>query len=202
MATPTKAALRERFRRYRAQLDDAAYAARSRAITEQVEALPAIAAATVIHAYWPMVVEREIDTRPLIQALLAAGKQIVLPVVLRFTRDVTIEPRLEHRRLTDPSDLRPNRWGLQEPSAGERVPPEALDAVIVPALGADRRGYRIGHGYGYYDEFLRTVTAPTIGLIYDACLVDVVPAVPHDVALRLLVTESGVLHPAARDARS
>lgn len=202
MSIPSKPVLRERFKSYRAHLDDTTYATRSRAITERVEALTTIAAATVIHAYWPMVAEREVDTRPLLKTLLAAGKQIVLPVVLRFTRAATDRPRLEHRRLTDPSDLRSNRWGLQEPSAGECVPPEALDAVIVPTLGADRRGYRIGHGYGYYDEFLREVTAPTVGLVYDACLVDTVPAEPHDVPLRLLVTESGVLNPAARNARS
>ena len=191
--TPTKTALRARLTAYRRQLSDTDYAERSRAITERARALPEIRDAQTIHVYWPQVREREVDTRPLIEGMRAAGTQIVLPVVVAFTRAVTPEARLEHRRLEDPSALRPNRWGLREPTAGKRVPPEALDAVIVPVLGADRRGHRIGHGFGYYDEFLHGLDVPTIGLVYDACVIDAVPAAPHDVPVRILVTETQAL---------
>ncbi|NBC18996.1 MAG: 5-formyltetrahydrofolate cyclo-ligase [Bacteroidetes bacterium] len=199
---PTKAALRQHFRAVRAALDDASYAQRSRAITNRVAALPEVEAASIVHAYWPMVAEREADTRPLLRALRAAGKQIVLPVVLRFTREPTDAPRLEHRALTDPSVLQVNRWGLHEPVAGPCVPPEALDIVLVPMLGGDRRGYRLGHGFGYYDEFLHGLTVPTVGLVYEACLVEALPVAPHDVPLRVLVTERRTLRPAADGAES
>jgi 5-formyltetrahydrofolate cyclo-ligase len=190
-----KDALRQQFRAYRVGLDAAAYARHSRAITDRVATLPEVKTSTVVHAYWPMVAEREVDTRPLLRTLRTDGKQIVLPVVLRFTRAMTDAPRLEHRTLGDPAQLCVNRWGLHEPIAGPCVPPEVLDVVLVPMLGGDRRGYRVGHGFGYYDEFLRPLDVPTVGLVYDACLVDAVPAEPHDVPLHVLVTEREVLRP-------
>lgn len=124
------------------------------------------------------------------------GMGIVLPVVQTFGVEADADSRMKHL-LWDPDEpLRPNGWGVHEPERGHAVPPEAVDVVIVPAIGAGRNGHRIGHGFGYYDEFLAMTQATRVGLVYDGCITDRVPHAPHDVPLDLIVTESNVWNPA------
>lgn len=177
---------RERFQSYRRSLPAPLYRARSAVICCRVFAHSAIAQASTVHLYWPLLDQREVDTRPLIQALRGLGTTVVLPVVTSYDPE---SPTMEHRRYEGPSSLTTNRWGIREPTQTERVPPSALDAVVVPALGADQNGNRIGHGSGYYDAFLETVTAPRILPIYSACVVSSVPTDDHDVPMTALVTE-------------
>lgn len=193
-----KAALRARFGAYRAALDEAEYARRSVAIAAQARRLPELRQAGTVHTYWPLTHRREVDTRPLIDALQQAGKRIVLPVVAAFGETEGGRPRLRHLCYERGSALRANRWGIHEPVAGTSVPVADLDAVIVPALGAGRNGHRIGHGYGYYDELLRALRVPLIGLVYAACLVEAVPASAHDVPLSVIVTEDEIFRPCRR----
>ena len=185
-ATATaKQRLREQFRTARLALSDADYTARSTAICKQIATLPEIREAETVHVYWPLVERREIDTRPLIGALLAEGKSIVLPVVESFAGT----PVLRHIRFDGEDRMRRNRWNILEPVGTEEVAPHDFDAVIVPAFGVGRNGHRVGHGRGFYDAFLAAVDAPKIGAVYAACFVDAVPAEPHDVPLDLVVTE-------------
>ena len=186
----SKQALRERFRAYRATLSPEAIAAKSASIRERIAALLDVQAAKTIHCYWPMVDRGEIDTRPLIRTLHERGVEMVLPVVTRFDADA---PSMTHRRYTGDDALRPNRWGVQEPIDTDIVSPDGLDVIIVPALGAGCNGHRIGHGKGYYDAFLTGLDVPTIALVYDACLVDAVPADAHDVPMSTIVTEHETL---------
>lgn len=190
-----KAALRARFRAYREGLSAEDYAARSAAISARILALPEVAQAATVHCYWPLLERGEVDVRPVIEGLRAAGKQIVLPVVETFERGTP--PRLRHVALESPEAMQTNRWAIAEPVGGKRVSIERLDVVVVPALGAGRNGHRLGHGHGYYDAFLRRVAVPTVGAVYAASLVEAVPAEPHDVPLTIIVTEDETLRPGA-----
>ncbi|PSK58900.1 5-formyltetrahydrofolate cyclo-ligase [Micromonospora sp. MH33] len=69
------------------------------------------------------------------------------------------------------------------------------DLVVVPALAVDRRGYRLGRGGGSYDRALARVpaTVPTVALLHDGELVEVVPAQPHDRPVRFVITPGGGL---------
>lgn len=188
----SKATLRTRFQAYRTSLDPAERAARSRQILDRLATLPELRTAETVHAYWPMVESGEVDTRPLLRTLAAAGRRLVLPVVTSFEAG---RPVMEHRCFEGEALLRTNRWGVEEPIGGETVPPGAIDVVLAPALGAACDGHRIGHGRGYYDAFLRTCPAPAVGLLYAATLVDAVPVEPHDIPLDVIVTEDAVLRP-------
>ncbi len=183
-----KDTLRGQFRAFRASLSEEAHRKRSRAIVRQLQRLPELRAAYAVLLYWPLLERREIDLRPLATWLQAQGKLVALPVVA-----CTAPPTLEVRRFDDPSQLERGPWGLQEPSTAPLVPPEALDVVLVPALGVGRNGYRIGYGKGYYDAFLRALSACTICPVYRECLVDVVPPEPHDVPVQIVVTEQEVI---------
>ncbi len=191
-AVPTKDDWRDRFRSYRRSLSDASYRARSAVICCRVFAHSVIADASTVHIYWPMSDEREVDTRPLIQALRGLGTTIVLPVITSYDPE---SPTMEHRRYDGPSSLTPNRWGIPEPTDTERVPIGDLDAVVVPALGVDRNGNRIGQGAGYYDAFLQSVEIPRLLPIYSACVVPSVPTDDHDVPVTTIVTERQRINP-------
>lgn len=187
-----KAALRERFAAYRAGLSKKEYRRRSAQALERLAALPELRAAQVVHCYWPLPARGELDTRPLIERLHAEGHTVVLPVVTSFEGG---QPAMTARRYDGPGCLRENRWGLAEPAGTEAVPPDALDAVVVPAFGAGKNGHRIGHGRGFYDAFLEKASAPALCPVYDACLIERVPAEPHDVPMDALATETETVRP-------
>ena len=188
----SKAELRRQFDRYRTSLDEETYQSLSHAAIKNLVKVPEIHSAKVVHTYWPMLECREIDTRPFIHWLKEHGKEIVLPVVLNFQRTEAGSKRLDHVRYPGEEGLRLNRWGIAEPVDHHSVPLEEIDAVVVPAFGADRRGHRIGFGYGYYDEFLAGINAPTVALVYDDCLVDQLSTEEHDRPVDVIVTESRI----------
>lgn len=94
-----------------------------------------------------------------------------------------------------------HRFGFRQPVAdAPELDIGAIDAVLVPGLGFDARGRRLGHGAGYYDRLLPGVAAdvPIIGVAPDGWLVDELPSEPHDVAMTHLADENGV-RPVAAD---
>lgn len=188
-----KTALRQQFRAFRAGLSEAEYTAQSAAMVAQIRTLPELREAETVHTYWPMASRREIDLRPLIDWLHTSGKQIVLPVVDTFSSTPEHPPLLRHVRFETAEALRPNRWGIHEPTGGKSVSIEDIDAVVVPALGAGRNGHRLGYGKGYYDAFLRRLAAPTLCPVYAGCLVEQIPAEAHDVPLSILITEHEII---------
>lgn len=112
-----------------------------------------------------------------VEALRAAGHEVLLPVVRRTGP-------LDWGRYTGPDDLVPGPIGLREP-AGPRLGPDALGRaalVLLPGLAADRAGTRLGRGAGHYDRSLAHVGAgaPLVVVLNDEELVDVLPAEPHD----------------------
>jgi 5-formyltetrahydrofolate cyclo-ligase len=66
---------------------------------------------------------------------------------------------------------------------------------MVPGVAFDRRGYRLGHGAGFYDRFLKQVRPDCVraGLAYDFPVVEALPISAHDVRLNLLFTETCTL---------
>lgn len=187
----SKQQLRDRFRAARLALGPDEVVAHSHAICARIAALPEITEACTVHVYWPLHDRREVDTRPLIRHLAEAGTRVALPVVAAFDG----APLLRHVAYEGAERMQPNRWGIPEPVDTEEIDPADVDAVVVPAFGAGRNGHRIGHGRGFYDTFLSAVSVPTIGAVYAACLIDAVPAEPHDIALDLIVTEREVWRP-------
>lgn len=89
------------------------------------------------------------------------------------------------------SDLPAGAFGIRAPvwSSQREVRPPALGAIVVPGLGFDKQGARIGRGKGYYDRILADVDLDcAVGVAFDAQLVATVPTEPHDVRLRWLFT--------------
>lgn len=88
-----------------------------------------------------------------------------------------------------------HRYGFAQPVEGAmELPPHHLSAVVVPGVAFDRRGNRLGHGAGYYDELLSRVPAdrPRIGVALEEFVVDELPVEPHDISMTHLVTEQDI----------
>jgi 5-formyltetrahydrofolate cyclo-ligase len=95
----------------------------------------------------------------------------------------------------DTGRLARGRYGLLEPM-GPRLGATALgtaDVVVLPALGVDRAGVRLGRGGGYYDRALLHVRpdAVLVAVVFDDEFIDELPAEPHDRRVTAVVTPSG-----------
>lgn len=130
----------------------------------------------------------EWDTRAFAEGVLADGKVLVLPRVVR-------EPRsLELHAVTDlGADLVPGVWGIEEPDPARcrKVALSEVDFALVPALSCDREGVRLGYGAGYFDRLLAGAGTRTFRLVAlpEALVRDAVPFEPHDVPVDALLTE-------------
>lgn len=139
----------------------------------------------VISAYWP--INGEMDVRPLLAMLHELGHQCALPAI--NGRDTP----LSFTRWTPDVEMKKSSFGTME-AISEKVLPEF---VIVPMLGFDMRGHRLGYGAGHFD---RTFAAwndighpyMRIGAAYEVQKLAEVPAEAHDVPMELIVTDRTV----------
>jgi 5-formyltetrahydrofolate cyclo-ligase len=119
----------------------------------------------------------EPDTRPLFEAALASGREVLLP-------RCHSRSRMEFARVVAWDELRPGRYGLLEPTREVAAATWASgDLVIVPGLAFDRRGGRLGRGAGHYDRSFGAAPegAPwLLGLGFRFQLVGEVPMEEHD----------------------
>jgi 5-formyltetrahydrofolate cyclo-ligase len=97
---------------------------------------------------------------------------------------------LENRRFTAETKLVRNRWEIDEPADGELIETDEIDAVLVPLLCFDERGYRVGYGKGFYDKFLSQcrIDCLKIGLSYFAPINEIADIGVFDVKLDFCVT--------------
>ena len=103
---------------------------------------------------------------------------------------------------SDPGLLVGGRFGVLEPPAtAPLVDPREVEVALVPGLAASRDGIRLGYGGGFYDAYLVETPALRVGAVFGACLVDALPAEPHDAHLDLLVTEAEALRPTHEEVR-
>ena len=159
----------------------------ARAIAEQLVAAPEVRRAATVAAY--VSVGTEPGTGPLLDALVASGRRVILPLLLP-------DNDLDWAAYDGSDNLRRAGRGLLEPT-GRALGANAVataDVVLTPGLAVDRSGMRIGRGGGSYDRALGRVPVGTFvcTLLYDGELLDQVPAASHDRRVTAVVTPSGV----------
>ena len=88
------------------------------------------------------------------------------------------------------ADLQKSDFGVMEPNT-EPIDPNILDLIFVPALMADKNGYRLGYGGGYYDRFLAKYSnIKTIIPIPKELYFDELPKENFDVSASAIITEN------------
>lgn len=169
----------------RDRLDPARRVEDSRRIAALLTEHPVVLAAAHVFVYVHF--RSEVETLPLIEHFLAAGKTVSVPLTLRK------EGRLLAVRITDPaSQLRPGCFGILEPDKEQlAVNPAEIDLALIPGSVFDRCGGRLGYGGGFYDRFLSQDAPQALraALAYAMQLVEQVPLEAHDQLMDILVTE-------------
>lgn len=163
----------------------------SQAIRRRVLNLPAVSRAREVALY--LSIDDEVDTWRLAGELLKRGVRVYAPKIAGRTLTWgLLEPDLPRGLVEGPYR------GILEPPRGQPAEQLQPQVVIVPLVGFDPAGYRIGYGGGYYD---RTLTlwkeAWRVGLAFECQRLDRVPREPHDVPLHWVITEAAVTPGAA-----
>lgn len=176
-------------------MDPAVRARLSAAALARVVSLRAFRQARVALAYASF--GSELDTRALLRRVLEDGRTLVLPRVERAARRLALHQVRDLDR-----DLQPGTWGIPEPAPDRCRPvlPAEIDFVLVPGVAFDHHGGRVGHGGGYYDRLLAAWPPPLPPLVvaaFELQVVPVVPVLPTDRRVDLVVTESGTYPPLA-----
>lgn len=182
----TKAALRAAAHKQRARFHPSLRQEASRAAAAHFFADVPLAAGEVVAGYWP--IRDELDVTSVIGRLMDAGQPVCLPVVLGDDQP------LELRMWADGAPLYEAGFGTLAPEAG--APLAEPDVILVPLLGFDKHGTRLGYGGGYYDRTLAAMPRRPrlIGFAFALQEIDHIPRDTHDIPLDTIVTEAGVRH--------
>jgi 5-formyltetrahydrofolate cyclo-ligase len=204
MAQPTAEvrAARRRLRALRLAIESRQRAAAEESIRSTLGRLRIFRRGTRVALYLPL--PGEVDLRPFLADARRRGVLVYVPRIISRRRRTMAFAALAPGRAA-----RTNSYGIEEPATTARhLPVAALDVVIVPIVGFDRRGNRLGMGAGFYDRALRrrrdTERAwrrpRLVGVAFSCQELPEIATSPWDVPLDLIVTERGVLVPEHRPA--
>ena len=137
------------------------------------------ARAASILLYMPL--RGEVDVRLIMERAISDRKSVALPRFIPETNSygaffVGDEP------------LAIGPFGALEPAESNPVLVNRLDLIVVPGLGFDARGRRLGRGKGFYDRLLCTANGVKCGICFDEQLLAEIPVEPHDVHLDFVAT--------------
>ena len=173
-----KSLLREELREKRAELASAEKARRSLKILNRLFRHPRFQGAKSIFTY--LALPSEVETWPLVEEGLRHGKRIYVPHV------DSNEKRIWAIEVSGLTDLKPGTFGILEPEFDTKrvAQPEDLELAIIPGLGFDPEGGRLGRGEGYFDRFLKEAKeAYKIGLAFECQIVEKIPCGTNDVIM-------------------
>jgi 5-formyltetrahydrofolate cyclo-ligase len=153
--------LRQRLRAQRTDLPARERAVAAAALAASLEQLPEFLVDARIAGYWA--VRGELPLHAAFASLRTRGQQYALPIL-------GDDEQLRFAPWQPGQDLRSNRFGIPEPDipAAASWKPQEIDVVLVPLVGFDRRGNRLGSGGGWYDRsfaFLRELSRPARPLL-------------------------------------
>lgn len=189
----TSSAIRRQLRQQRLSLTTQARYHASRMILRRIRQVP-IFKRTSLRIGLYLDAFGEVPTAPLISALQQQGHQVWLPVTQRPPK-----PCLVWSRLTGPllaQRLHRQRIGMHELRRLRHQQTRHLDVLLMPLVGFDPLGYRLGMGGGYYDRALANLpNRPVrIGLAYDFQHCSKLTVQPWDQRLHWAITPSRLWH--------
>lgn len=157
-----------------------------RLIAKNILSLPEYRDAKCVFVFYG--VEWELNTLPIIEDALSSGKKVALP--LCFGEGV-----MEARQITSLEELVPGKYREIPQPAADAPPVEKseIDFALVPCVCADRNRFRLGHGGGYYDRYLKERTFFAATVTRNAVLMDAVPRAEYDERCDCVVTETEII---------
>lgn len=177
-----KQELRKKLKRIRALIPKDAARAKSLELTKTITGSEAYLRSESVMTYVSF--GSEVQTLALIEQILTDKKNLFVPLC-----DVNLKVMFPVK-ISSIDQLELGNYGILEPkkellksgvlTIGDKTD---IDLAIVPVLGFDKRGGRLGYGGGYYDRFLKGYTGFSVGIAFSECLVENVPAEKHDIKL-------------------
>ncbi len=128
-------------------------------------------------------IEKEIQTRGLLEFLLDNNKRVVMPciendeMVMREINKLSFECIESYKNIKQPS------------RSHKVVDPQEIDLIFVPCLGFDSQLNRLGRGKGFYDKYLKKTSAKKVLLALEVQKVEELEVETHDVAMDIIVTD-------------
>ena len=126
----------------------------------------------------------EVQTVELMTYLLNEGKVVSLPRIS--------ENNMSFRKIEDLSKLEKGEFDIPEPKDNAPIE-EKHDVLLVPCVGLDNNGNRIGYGAGFYDKYLEKKNVIKMGLSYSKQIVKTIPISDEDVKMDWIITEKDVI---------
>jgi 5-formyltetrahydrofolate cyclo-ligase len=160
----------------------------SKAIRNQLASIGSVRNAESIFVYLP--IAGEVDLLPLIALWLDESRTIYAPLINWEQRTMRggLLTSLDASRLTE------TQHGIKEPTEKHPLPSDSIDVILVPGIGYDKAGGRLGRGGGYYDRFLKKMRPPIVlGVCFGEQIVDAIPMESHDQRMTAVVTPTNVL---------
>ena len=191
--------LRRELRSCRRELTPRQRQQASERLCQRLRRLPELQRARRVALYLPN--DGEIDPTPLMHWLERRGSRVHLPVLKPLSRN---QLWFVHYHAGTP--MVTNRFGIPEPETrhgahrARRTPAWALDLILLPLVGFDDHGQRMGMGGGFYDRTLAFTRRPgprprLIGLAHDCQRVAALPAAPWDVPLDAIASDARLIRP-------
>jgi 5-formyltetrahydrofolate cyclo-ligase len=186
---PERALLRRELRARRAALGPAARAAAEQRIAAHVARLPWLRPGATVGLY--VARGAEVNTAALRRLARERGCRVFLPRIINYELQRCVFAADAARR------LRRSRLRIAEPTGSARASLRSLALVLLPLVGFDDAGNRLGNGAGYYDRMLAfrrgTRGAPVlVGVAFECQRCAALEPAPHDVPLDAVVTERGL----------
>ena len=189
--------LRKRLRKRRNALDRVHRQRATEGLVEQLKTLAVFRQSERIALY--VANDGEIDPAGVLEWCLGHDKRCYTPVIVG-AKQKTKQKTLRFAEITARTSFRNNRFGIAEPEVpdAQLVDARDLDLVLLPLVGFDRRGNRIGMGGGFYDTtFAFKKTDPPnppqlMGLAYEIQRVEDIAAEQWDIPLSAVVTEQRI----------
>lgn len=157
-------------------------------ICDQLRSIASIHFADTLLSYLPQ--ENEMSLLPIMQDWIDESRTVSVPLTNweNKTMRAGLITSLEDDTLVE------TRYGIKEPKYRHVIPTEYIDVVLVPGIGFDRTGARLGKGGGYYDRYLGQARPPIVfGIAFDEQIVDSIPVDPHDQFMAAIVTPTQIL---------
>ena len=150
----------------------------------------------------------DISTCEALGGYFAANNEVSIEAIIKtrlqkkLTTTFPVISSNQSMAMVNPENLKKlskNKFNILEPVSGNEVLPMEHDMIIVPTVGVDKNGFRVGYGGGYYDRLLKPILDKKnrpliIGLVYDFQLIDGLINEEHDIKLDVVVTEKQVIN--------
>ncbi|WP_028109196.1 5-formyltetrahydrofolate cyclo-ligase [Ferrimonas futtsuensis] len=178
-------ALRQHLRQQRRALSPQQQRQASQALAQRLIDQPEMDQAGTIALY--LANDGEPNLMPLIRLLWQQHKPLALPVMHPNDPE-----RIQFQRFAPDSAMVNNRYGIAEPAWAESdtLPREQIDLMLMPLVGFDEQGNRLGMGAGYYDRYLagKGSRPLLVGCAHECQRLEGLESAPWDIPLDAVVT--------------